>query len=164
MTTPPPTQGQNPYAQGQSPQGGNPFAQGQPPQGYPQQPTAGYAPVPPAQPKRKVTFKLVKNVVTVVVVAVAVIGGYIASRDDANTAAVGDCMHRGNSSSTDPDLEVVECSSSQAQYIVLAKIEGSFTSATADSKCAAEAKDFQYSYTESGDGSDFLLCLKDYSK
>ncbi|MER5400405.1 hypothetical protein [Streptomyces sp. NPDC002599] len=164
MTTPPPPQGGNPYAQGQPPQGGNPFAQGQPPQGYPQQPGVGFAPAPPTQPKRKITFKLVKNVVVVVAVAVAVIGGYIASRDDANTAAVGDCMHRGSSNSTNPDLEVVECSSSQAEYIVLAKVEGSFTSAAADSKCEEKAKDFQYSYTESGDGSDFLLCLKDYSK
>jgi hypothetical protein len=34
----------------------------------------------------------------------------------------------------------------------------------AQSKCEAEAKDFQYVYTESGDGKDFLLCLKDYKK
>lgn len=93
------------------------------------------------------------------------IGGFIASRDDANTAAVGDCMHRGSTSDNDPDLEVVDCSSSDAQYKVLAKIDGSFLSDTlASSKCEAEAKEFQYVYTQSGDGKDFLLCLKDYKK
>ncbi|WP_406469310.1 hypothetical protein OH738_20120 [Streptomyces hirsutus] len=167
MTTPPP-QG-NPFAQGQQqPQGQNPFAQGQP--GFPQQagqpgfPPQG-APVPPEQPRRKIGFKTIKNIVIAVVVAGVAIGGFIASRDDANTAAVGDCMHRGSTSDNDPDLEVVDCSSSDAQYKVLAKIDGSFLSDTlASSKCEAEAKEFQYVYTQSGDGKDFLLCLKDYKK
>ncbi len=111
MSTPPPPQGQNPFAQGQ-PQAPYP----------PQQGAMPYAPVP-EQPRRKITFKLVKNVVIVLAVAGAAIGGYIASRDDANTAAVGDCMHRGSGNDSNPDLEVVECSSSNAQYIVLAKVE-----------------------------------------
>ncbi|MFJ8635004.1 hypothetical protein [Streptomyces sp. NPDC093568] len=165
MTTPP--QG-NPFAQGQ-----NPYAQGQPPQGqapYPQQPGqpgfpqggAPYAPVPPQQPSRKLSFKTIKNIVIGVVVVTAVVGGYIASRDDANTAAVGDCMHRGSTSDTNPDLEVVDCSSSEAQYEVMAKIEGTYlTQLSASNKCEAEAKGFQYTYTQSGDGSEFLLCLKD---
>ncbi|MFG3237314.1 hypothetical protein ACGFZG_36930 [Streptomyces antibioticus] len=146
------------------PQGQNPFAQGQPQAPYPpQQGAVPFAPVP-QQPRRRVSFKLIKNVVIVVAVLGVAIGGYIASRDDANTAAVGDCMHRGSSSDSNPDLEVVDCTSSQAQYIVLAKVKGTFTALTADSKCEAEAKDFQYSYTETGDGSNFLLCLKDYTK
>ncbi|MET9104943.1 LppU/SCO3897 family protein [Streptomyces antibioticus] len=146
------------------PQGQNPFAQGQPQAPYPpQQGAVPFAPVP-QQPRRRVSFKLIKNIVIVVAVLGVAIGGYIASRDDANTAAVGDCMHRGSSSDSNPDLEVVDCTSSQAQYIVLAKVKGTFTALTADSKCEAEAKDFQYSYTETGDGSNFLLCLKDYTK
>ncbi|AIR99355.1 hypothetical protein [Streptomyces glaucescens] len=169
MTTPPP-QG-NPFAQGQpqgQPQGQNPFAQGQPQApygqqpGFPQQGGAPFAPAP--APRRKLSFKTIKNIVIVIAVGTAVIGGFIASRDDANTAAVGDCMHRGSSDDNNPDLEVVDCKDSKAEFVVLAKVEGSFTSLTAESKCAAEAKDFQYSYTESGDGSDFLLCLKDYTK
>ncbi|MFI0998417.1 hypothetical protein ACIP10_06925 [Streptomyces galbus] len=161
MTTTPP-QGQNPYAQDQ-----NPYAQGQPPQ--PGQ--APYAPFPnqgvpaPQPPRRKVSFKLIKNIVIAVVVIGVAVGGYIASRDDADTAAVGDCMHRGSNSDTDPDLEVVDCKSSKAQYVVLAKIKGKYAGEVAAStKCEAEAKDFEYTYTESGDGSDFLLCLKDYAK
>ncbi|MEU5097838.1 hypothetical protein [Streptomyces sp. NPDC020996] len=171
MTTPP--QGQNPFAQGQQPydqpqgqapyppQGGYPQQPGQP--GFPQPGAAPYAPVPP-QPSRKIGFKTIKNIVIVVAVLGVAIGGYIASRDDANTAAVGDCMHRGSTDDNNPDLEVVECSSAKAQYVVLAKIEGTYSALTAESKCTEKAKDFQYSYTESGDGTDFLLCLKDYKK
>lgn len=164
MTTPPP-QGQNPYAQAQQPQapfppqGGNPFAQGQP--GVPPQGGVPYAPVPPEQPRRKLSFKTIKNIVIVLAVAGIAIGGYISSRDDANTASVGDCMHRGSTNDNDPDLEVVDCADSKAQYTVLAKIEGTFSGSLAETKCAAEAKDFQYVYTETGDGSNFLLCLKD---
>ncbi|MFI5684559.1 hypothetical protein [Streptomyces sp. NPDC051636] len=159
VTTPPPPQGQAPYP----PQGQAPY----PPQpGFPQQAgTAPYAPVPPQAPKRKLGFRTIKNIVIVVAALGAAIGGYIASQDDADTAKVGDCMHRGSTKDTDPDLEVVDCSSSKAQYVVLAKIKGLYATETmASRKCEAEAKDFKYTYTESGDGSDFLLCLKDYTK
>jgi hypothetical protein len=166
VTTPPP-QGQNPFAQGQQPQGqapyppqgGNPFAQGQP--GVPPQGGVPYAPVPPEQPRRKLSFKTIKNIVIVIAVAGIAIGGYISSRDDANTAAVGDCMHRGSTDDNNPDLEVVDCTDAKAEYTVLAKIEGTYTGSLAETKCAAEAKDFEYVYTETGDGSNFLLCLKD---
>ncbi|MFE0511014.1 hypothetical protein [Streptomyces sp. NPDC058964] len=165
MTTPPP-QGQAPYP----PQGGYP-QQGQapfPPQGqapYPPQPGAPYAPVPPQQPKRKIGFKTIKNIVIVVAAIGVAIGGYIASQNDADTAKVGDCMHRGSSNDSSPDLEVVDCKSSKAQYVVLAKVKGKYsTELSASTKCEAAAKDFQYTYTESGDGSDFLLCLKEYKK
>lgn len=170
MTTPPP-QG-NPFAQGQQQAHGQPQGQAPyPPQGdFPQQagqpgfPPPG-TPVPPQQPQRKPSFKTIKNIVIAVIVVSVAVGGFIASRDDANTAAVGDCMHRGSSDDDNPDLEVVDCTSSQAQYEVLAKIEGAFlTDTMASSKCEAEAKGFQYVYTESGDGKDFLLCLKDHKK
>ena len=170
MTTPPP-QG-NPFAQGQPaaapqapfpPQGGYPQQPGQP--GFPPQGAAPYAPVPPQPSGRKLSFKTIKNIAIVIAVAAIAIVGYVTSRDDANTAAVGDCMHRGSTSDNNPDLEVVECSDAKAQYKVLAKIEGSYLTQTlASSKCEAEAKDFQYTYTESGDGKDFLLCLKAYKK
>ncbi|WP_210585448.1 hypothetical protein [Streptomyces sp. GESEQ-35] len=174
MTTPPP-QGQNPFAQGQNPyaqpqgqapyppQGSYPQQPGQP--GFPQQGAAPYPPVPPEQPRRRASFKLIRNIVIAVAIIGAVIGSIIASQDDAKTAAVGDCMHRGSTNNNEPDLEVVECSSSDAQYVVLAKIEGSYTTdAAASTQCEAKTKDFQYVYTESGDSSDFLLCLKDYTK
>ncbi|MFJ3231359.1 hypothetical protein [Streptomyces sp. NPDC086787] len=163
MSTPPP-QGQTPYP----PQGGYP-QQGQvPPQAqapYPPQPGAPYAPVPPQPPKRKLSFKAIKAIVVVVIALGVAIGGYIASRDDAETAKVGDCMHRGSTNDTNPDLEVVDCTSSKAQYEVLAKIKGEYkTELAASTKCEAAAKGFQYTYSQSGDGSDFLLCLKDHKK
>ncbi|MFE6197204.1 hypothetical protein [Streptomyces sp. NPDC057838] len=170
MSTPPP-QG-NPFAQNQPagqpqapypPQGGYPQQPGQP--GIPPQGANPYAPVPPQPSGRKLSFKTIKNIVIVVAVAGIAIGGWITSRDDANTAAVGDCMHRGSTNDNNPDLEVVECSDAKAQFKVLAKIEGSYLTETlASSKCEGEAKDFQYTYTESGDGKDFLLCLQDYKK
>ncbi|GAA3795194.1 hypothetical protein GCM10022403_031390 [Streptomyces coacervatus] len=190
MTTPPP-QGQNPFApQGQPPYGGQqpygqPQGQGQgqapyppmvgyPEQGpYPQQPgqpgfppqgTAPYAPFPP-QPNRKLSPKAIRIIVVIVIAIIGAFASYITSRDDADTAKVGDCMHRGSTDDSNPDLEVVDCSSSKAQYVVLAKVKGSYTTEIAASaKCEVAAKDFKYTYTESSDSSDFLLCLKDYTK
>ncbi|TPQ20417.1 LppU/SCO3897 family protein [Streptomyces sporangiiformans] len=157
MTTPPP-QGQNPFAQGQPPQGQNPFAQGQPPQGqtapqgYPQQPAAPYAPVPPQRPKRGI-----KQYLRIAVVIIALIGagiGWMASRDDANTAKVGDCMSIGNpDSATNPELEVVDCGSSKAAYKVEQKKSD-------DSGCD---RNKYAEYTETGGSSDFTLCLSEYS-
>ncbi|GHH70193.1 hypothetical protein GCM10018793_03850 [Streptomyces sulfonofaciens] len=171
MSTPPP-QGQNPYAQapnayGQQPpppQGGYgyPPQQGQQP-GMPPGPSPYInqgAPLPPAPPRR--SRKSVLRIAGFAVVAVVAIGGWYASRDDAKTASVGDCMHRGSTNDTNPDLEVVDCNDAKAQYKVLAKIDGTFTSTEADAKCVAAAKDFQYAYTETGGGNSFLLCLKDY--
>jgi hypothetical protein len=152
-----PPQGQAPYP----PQGGYPQQPGQP--GFPPQGEVPYAPVPP-QPKRKFSPKMIRLGVIVLIAVGAAIFSFISSQNDADTAKVGDCMHRGSTSDTDPKLEVVKCSDSKAQFIVLAKVSGSYSRTEADTKCAAAAKDFQYQYTQSGKGSDFLLCLKDYSK
>ncbi|MEU6373828.1 hypothetical protein [Streptomyces sp. NPDC046909] len=164
MSTPPP-QGQNPFAQGQQPygqpqgqapyppEGGNPYAQGQP--GVPPQGAAPYAPVPPEQPRRKLSFKTIKNIVIVVAVAGIAIGGYITSRDDADQAKVGDCMSISNpDSTTDPGLEVVGCSDSKAAYKVAEKKDG--TTEGCDRNKYSE-------YTETGGSKDFTLCLEDYS-
>ncbi|MFJ6571402.1 hypothetical protein ACIQNU_28715 [Streptomyces sp. NPDC091292] len=164
MTTPPP-QGQNPFAQGQQPQGQNPYAQGQQPTmpqqpgqpgqpGIPQQPSPYFnqgGPVPP-QPQRR-NFKTWIRVGVVVVGLVVVAGAWLASRDDASTAKVGDCMSISNpDSSTDPGLEVVECSNSKAKYKVEEKKDD-------NSGCDRT----KYSeYTETGGSKDFTLCLSDY--
>lgn len=104
---------------------------------------------------------MIKNIVIVLVVAGVAIGGYISSRDDANTAAVGDCMHRGSSDDNSPDLEVMDCGDAKAQYTVLAKLEGNFSGLTAQTKCETAAKDFEYVNTETNGSKSFLLCLKD---
>ncbi|MBA4862924.1 hypothetical protein H1V43_16280 [Streptomyces sp. PSKA54] len=167
MTTPPP-QGHNPFAQGQQPygqpEGGNPYAQqstqGQP--GVPPQQPSPYIGAPdPAPQQARRGVKQYLRIGGFIVAALVVAGGWWASQDDAQSAAVGDCMQRGSTDDNNPDLEVVECSDAKAQYKVLAKIEGSFTSLTADKKCSEEASDFQYAYTETGGDKSFLLCLKD---
>ncbi|MFI6941570.1 hypothetical protein ACIBI4_20030 [Streptomyces sp. NPDC050418] len=150
MTTPPP-QGQNPFAQGQNPYG-------QAPQGDPQQQSPymnqGGAPVPPPAPARS-NWKKYKNIAIVVVGAAVIIGGWIASRDDANTAAVGDCMSIANEDSkTNVDLEVVDCGDSKAKYKVVEKNDGA----------GGTCKPGQAQYTESGDGDSFSLCLTPITK
>lgn len=154
MTTPPP-QGQNPYGQ---PQGGNPYGE-QAAQGYPQQQPSPYMQGGPAAPPpagNRSKFKNIKNVALIVVGVLVIGGGWIASRDDAQAAEVGDCMSIGDeTSSTNPDLEVVECGDSKAKYKVVQKKEG--TSGGCDRTRYSE-------YTQSGDGDSFTLCLEDYAK
>jgi hypothetical protein len=137
-----------------------PPQQGMPPQPSPYFNQGAPAPIAPQRPRRGAKFFM--RAIGFVVIAAVAIGGWIASQDDAKTAKAGDCMHRGNQNDNNPDLEVVDCSDAKAQFKVLAKIEGSFSDSQANDKCAAQAQDFQYAYTETGDGSSFLLCLKDY--
>ncbi|MGN9755630.1 LppU/SCO3897 family protein [Streptomyces sp. SD31] len=179
MTTPPPqgnpyAQGQNPYAQAQQPygqpqgqapyppQGGYPQQPGQP--GFPQQGAAPYAPVPPQQPGRRFSFKTIKNILAVAAVSIMIIVGYIMSQDDAKNAAEGDCLKAPSSSVSDDTLEVVDCSSSEAEVKVLKKIKGHYTSLTAQTECSkVEGSTSLYTETMKTGTSDdeFLLCLKD---
>ena len=176
MTTPPPqgnpfAQGQNPYGQAQQPygqpqgqapyppQGGYPQQPGQP--GFPQQGGAPYAPVPPQQPGRKVSFKTIKNVGILVLGGIVLIAGYILSQDDAKNAAVGDCLKSASTATASkPRMEVVECSSSEAEAKVLKKIDGTFTSVTAESECRKVSGATRF-YAQTGDGDNFLLCMSD---
>ncbi|MGW3117977.1 LppU/SCO3897 family protein [Streptomyces sp. NPDC001107] len=181
MTTPP--QGQNPFAQGQAPyppQGQAPYPpQGSapyPPQGgYPQQPgqpgvppqapyapfpNQGGAPVPPPAPAGKRMGKKAIRIIGAIVVAV-IVGllkfgaGWFLTRDDAETTSVGACMHN-DGSNKDPELKEVDCSSSEAQYKVVQKFDGS----SDDSKCEA-VTEATISYVQYGHGHDVVLCLKD---
>ncbi|RLL67844.1 hypothetical protein [Streptomyces sp. Z26] len=165
MTTPPP-QGQNPYGQqpgqspygqpqqpygqqaGQSPQQGqNPYAQ-QGPQPYGQ--PGGVPMAPPPVPPRGGKAKKILIGVGVAVALLVAGGAYIAGQDDADQAEKGDCViNRGTDMS--PDVEVVDCSSSDAEYKVAVKHDGK-------ADCDRE-KYAQYSETK---GSDvlFTLCLE----
>ncbi|WP_405585560.1 hypothetical protein [Streptomyces sp. NBC_01092] len=163
MTTPPQgnpfAQGQNPYAQGQQPQGQAPYPQqpGQP--GFPQG-GAPYAPVPPQPPRRRFSFKTIKNVLIGVGVVTAIIVGYIASLDDADQAKVGDCLKSSSSSSSDDSMEVVDCSSSEAEAKVLKKVDGTYTEFTAETECRKVSGATSF-YAQTGDGDNFVLCLSD---
>ncbi|WP_245238782.1 hypothetical protein [Streptomyces sp. MZ04] len=152
MTTPPP-QGQNPYGQ---PQGGAPYP---PQQGVPQQPYPAFnqgAPVPPPQPQRR-PIKTYLRGAAVVLGLIVIAGGWWASRDDADTAAVGDCLKVASSSSD--RMEVVDCSSSEAESKVIKKIDGHFTQISAETECR-KVEGATGFYAETGKGEDFLFCTK----
>jgi hypothetical protein len=167
MTTPQPPYGGNPYGQPQPQpqpyQGGAPYGQQTPPPpGGPQPspyfnqpqggPQGGFpGGYPPPQPQQRSKLKIVKRVVVPVIVLAVAIGAYIASRDDADSAKAGDCMHNSGTNFK-PDLEVVDCGSAKAQYTVLKKIDD-----TSDTqKCTVG----DAAYYESGGGNNFVLCLK----
>ncbi|UQA94268.1 LppU/SCO3897 family protein [Streptomyces halobius] len=104
------------------------------------------------------SFKTIKNIGIVVLVAVMALVGFIASQDDADTAAVGDCL-KAASSSTDR-MEVVDCSSPDAVSKVVKKIDGFYTQTTAETECR-KVPDATGFYAETGKGPDFLLCTKE---
>jgi hypothetical protein len=174
MSTPP--QGQNPYSPGQGPyaQGAQPYAApGQapyPPQGgapyaaqTPGVPPQGAVPFVPAPPARQTKPSRIVAIIAAVVLGVAALGvvAWFLTKDDARYAEVGDCLKAASSSSSaDQRMEVVDCSSSEAQGKVLKKVEGHFTRFTAEAECRKVAGATGY-YAEVGDGKEFLLCLGD---
>ncbi|MFQ6144870.1 hypothetical protein [Streptomyces sp. SID10815] len=174
MTTSPPPQGPNPYAQaptapaGQQP--GQPYPPHQPGQQYPpQQPYAPFpqqqgAPVPPPPApagKRigKKALRIIGAIVVAVIIAVLKFGaGWFLTRDDAETTSVGSCMHNDGTMSK-PDLKDVGCSSGKAEYEVVEKFDGS----TDQDKCKT-VSNATISYVQYGGGHDVVLCLKEVKK
>ncbi|GGR81853.1 hypothetical protein GCM10010252_20550 [Streptomyces aureoverticillatus] len=164
MSTPPP-QGQNPFAQGQQPygqqpQGGAPYGQA-PGAPYPPQPGAPQQPgvplyqggpdsvTPPKKSKKKFIF-----IGAAVAIVVAIGAAVLAGQDEAAAAEVGDCMSVGNpTSSTDPDLKIVDCGDSKAAYKVAEKKDSGTCDLTKYSQ-----------YRETGRGDDFTLCLEKLKK
>ncbi|MGW1256156.1 LppU/SCO3897 family protein [Streptomyces sp. NPDC002513] len=172
MTTPPPPQGTNPYAQQPpAPMGQQPGQPGVPPQqpGYPGAPQAPYAPFPnqgapapmppqagPGKRSSKKALRIVGGLIVGILVLAVKFGiGWWANETDAETTSVGACMHN-NGSNSKAELNEVDCSSSEAQYQVVQKFDGS----TDDTKCEA-VKDAAISYVQYGNGHDVVLCLKD---
>ncbi|MGW1890313.1 LppU/SCO3897 family protein [Streptomyces sp. NPDC002004] len=169
MTTPPPPQGQNPYAS--APMGQQPGQPGVPPQQpyapFPNQggpvPPMGGAPVPPPPAPSKGGGKKVLRIIGGILVAIVVIvlkfGAafgirWFVDRDDAETTSVGACMHN-DGTDTKADLNEVDCSSSDAQYKVVQKFDSSD-----EDKCKAVKESTVY-YVQYGGGHDVVLCLKE---
>ncbi|MFF8267922.1 hypothetical protein ACF059_11030 [Streptomyces sp. NPDC016562] len=174
--THPPQQGPGPY--GQQPQGyppqpgygqpqqpgwGQPQQQAQPPYGAAPQPQ-GFPPqqqwsAPPAPPARSgglgvmKTLKIIGVVIALVVVAV----GYFLSRDDADQAKVGDCL-KNNGTTISPDLQVVTCGGTEAEYKVVQVHKDTLDT----SKCQGTA-DIGYQEQSGGSrrrsGNQFVLCI-----
>ncbi|WP_042433130.1 LppU/SCO3897 family protein [Streptacidiphilus anmyonensis] len=177
MTTP-----QNPYQtpqDGQAPQ--NPYGapnatvppqaypgqpgpnQGVPPQGYAAPPAAGYAAPPaPAKPTmgaragRAAGFAGMRIVVSLVLLVV--IGGgywiYDQMSGGADTAKAGDCMHNDGTNAS-PDLHVISCSDSGAQFKVVQAFSGD------DQSQCKNVAGATVVYTQTGGRgtSDVTLCL-----
>jgi hypothetical protein len=81
------------------------------------------------------------------------------NQSDAETSAVGDCLHNKGTNSA-PDLAKVDCSSADAEF----KILGKFKDTSDDSKCDTVAKT-EVSYIQSGgDDHNVVLCLGAVSK
>ncbi|WP_399088392.1 hypothetical protein ACGH2B_13490 [Streptomyces sp. BBFR2] len=100
---------QQPYAQGGAPV---------PPQQQPYAPQGG-APVPPPRPaKKRSPMAILKGIGVVLALIVGAIF-WISSMDDADSAEVGDCVKKSESS-LDDGLKVVDCGTSEAQYKVTA--------------------------------------------
>ncbi|MDQ0991864.1 hypothetical protein [Streptomyces sp. V3I7] len=172
MTTPPP-HGQSPYAQTPPPSpGAAPYTQAPPPPGQPTgqpgvPPQAPYAPFPnqgapvpppsaPAKSGRKKFLRFVGVVVVAVIVGILKFGaGWFLTRDDAETTAVGSCMHNDGSYSK-PDLNEVDCTSHDSQYEVVQKFDDS----SDEEKCKSVTESTIY-YVQSGGGHDVVLCLKE---
>ncbi|MEW2406726.1 LppU/SCO3897 family protein [Streptomyces griseoviridis] len=169
MTTPPP-QGQNPSAPSEppAPQGppapeGSAAPQGQAP--YPQHagqapypPHPGFpqqgAPVPPPR-GRRVSKTLIRVGAFVVLAIVLAVVKFYVFQSDAETTSVGSCMHN-DGSQTKPDLKTVDCSSSEAQFKVVEKFDGT----SDDSRCET-VQGATISYYQSGNNHDVVLCLNE---
>ncbi|MEU6823913.1 hypothetical protein ABZ921_25050 [Streptomyces atriruber] len=170
MTTPPPQgqtpyppQGQNPYGQ---PQGGvAPYGQqppappypGQP--GMPQQPYPAFGqggPVPPPAPRRGGGGKkLLLRIGGFILVAILIgVGKYYIGKSDAESTTVGSCMHNKGTQFS-PDLEEVDCSSSDSEFEVVEKFDN-----TSDSDKCEAVKTSEVAYYQSGKGHNVVLCLK----
>ncbi|RKT52296.1 LppU/SCO3897 family protein [Saccharothrix australiensis] len=135
---PPPYQGPDqgyPQQPGYPPQAG----QGYPQQGYPQAghpppagppgfpgPQPGY-PAPPAKKRTPGGAKALIGVVGLLIVGI-VVAGLIAGVGSPGRAAVGDCIKVKSASSTNADVETVDCASPDAAFKVAANL-GSSTDA-----------------------------------
>ncbi|MDW4908339.1 hypothetical protein RB628_24105 [Streptomyces sp. ADMS] len=149
MTTPPP---QDP----------NPTTPAPVPSAVPQQPYPPHqgaplqgAPVPPPAPTNRFSKKLLRIGVFIAIAIAIGLGKWYFSQSDAETTSVGACMHN-DGSNTSPDLNEVDCTSSDAQYKVVEKFDNSSDA----SKCEA-ITEATISYYQQGSSHDVVLCLKE---
>ncbi len=127
-----------------------------PPPPYPPQPGPGQ-PVPPvkaANPKRR---QRIVSLVTIVVILVILGGVLWATRHNASSAKVGDCMKQTGTDS----LEVVKCDDPKAVYKVVGKVDDKTQIEAQFSACdpfKAQNPESVYWEGESGK-TGYVLCL-----
>jgi len=113
------------------------------------------APGAPGQPMDvgKPLFKRPAIIMLLIPFALIALIVYGASQSTSNASA-GDCVQNTGSASS-PNVSVVDCSSSDAEYKIIGKISGS---ANADD-CAAQYPDYTVAYSEERGSSKYTLCL-----
>ncbi|SEG90002.1 hypothetical protein SAMN04489712_12510 [Thermomonospora echinospora] len=95
----------------------DPYSQGpQQPQYVSGPPQSWTPPQPPPRGKNRGT--VVGLVVLAVIVGFIGVAGYLSSKSDPDTAAIGDCVARGSGSS----IRVVECTDPASDYKVVGKV------------------------------------------
>lgn len=122
------------------------------------------APPPPAPSsgRRGLGIKNILKIIGVVIALIVFAIVYFTSQDDAENAKVGDCMHNSGSTIT-PDLEVVKCGDTKADYKVV-----EVHADTTDRKLCEGKSDVGYfEQTRGGrrsSGKQFVLCLNEIKK
>ncbi|MBM7771572.1 hypothetical protein JOD54_001776 [Actinokineospora baliensis] len=149
---PPQGPGTPPGGQQLPPQPG--FGQAPPPP-HGQQPV-GFPAAPPQadQPAKKSNKKLIRVGILLVLVVAVGIFAFIQFNKSAASAAVGDCIKVNNDSSSDADVEKIDCGTPEAVFKVGKKLDSG--SAT----CPSDSDYLEYEETSRrGGGGGFSLCL-----
>nr|BFE59975.1 hypothetical protein GCM10020063_045010 [Dactylosporangium thailandense] len=124
-----------------------------------QQPPQEQAPLqqPLAPQPAKKGIKIPRLVISLIVLVVlAGIGWYI-SRDAALNAKVGDCLHQKGAN----ELAIVKCDSSDANFVVLGRVESKTESEVDATDVCAQWADATSAYWEGKSGQKgTVLCLK----
>jgi hypothetical protein len=113
------------------------------------------APGAPGQPMNvgKPLFKRPAIIMLLIPVFLVGLIVYSASQSTSNASA-GDCVQNTGSVS-EPNVSVVDCGSSDAEYKIIGKISGS---ANADD-CEQQYPDYTVAYSEERGSSKYTLCL-----
>lgn len=123
--------------------------------GYPPPPGTPGGPVMPGapgeQPKKSNTPRIIMAVVIVAVVVLGIVLYFVNRGSDPDYAEVGDCIQY----SSDTDVNVVDCTSSDAEYKVVKRVDG-----TSDQDACTSVADSDVSlFTESGNDKQYTLCV-----
>ncbi|MEU7581767.1 hypothetical protein AB0B50_29685 [Streptomyces sp. NPDC041068] len=125
----------------------------------PQQPYPAFnqgAPVPPQPARGRGGRKLLLRIGGFVLVAILIgVGKWYLGKSDAESTTVGSCMHN-KGTQISPDLEEVDCSSSDSEFEVVEKFDN-----TSDSTKCEAVKTSEIAYYQQGKGHNVVLCLKE---
>lgn len=171
----PPPYGQQQYG-GQQQFGGQQQYGGQP--GYGQQPYGQQAPPPPPPPpfgqqpassgddfpapspagpaRRSPKQRLIAIIATVVLVAGGAAAYFYFNRNSASQAQTGDCIKVLSASTTDANVEKIDCADPAAVFKVAKKLDN-------DTDECPDANAYE-KYQQTGRGQDFALCLMLYAQ